>query len=65
MNIDAVRGAKVIFTGENVGAYTEAQAKKVFIVGQTYEVEYVSKATFSNFVKIKGIDKEFLSLIHI
>lgn len=61
MNIDAVRGSKVKFTGENVGNYQEAEAKKVLTVGEIYEIDAIITSSFFNYVKLKGYKEKFRS----
>lgn len=59
MNDKAISGTKIRFTGDNVGVYTENEAKKVLKVGEIYEVESVIISSFFTYVKIKGFKEKF------
>ena len=61
MNIKDVKGDKVRFTGDNVGVYTENEAKKVLKVGDIYEVDSVITSSFFTYVKLKGFKEKFAS----
>lgn len=59
MNLDSSRGNKIIFTGENGSPFQEKEAKKLLEVGKVYEIDYIVKGNWFNYVSLKGVKGQF------